>query len=128
MHAHAGSLRDLSPQQRRERLDPCLIRVDAQLHRKAGGDSEADLASEVALSVFEPVSIIADDISIGVVPGGRFKIDKGWFEPPDRIAPHVQKARAPWSAQIFAAWGRQHVAADVPYVDRELADRLAGIE
>ena len=43
-------------------------------------------------------------------------------------APHVEEARAAWPAQVLAAWGGEHVAADLLHIDRELADRLTGIE
>jgi hypothetical protein len=46
----------------------------------------------------------------------------------DGVAPHAEAARAAGPAQILAARGREHVAADLPHIDRELADRLAGIE
>src|SRR5882724_9125259 len=50
------------------------------------------------------------------------------LEPLDGVPPHVEEAGAAGPAQILAARGRQHVAADLPHIDRELADRLAGIE
>jgi len=56
------------------------------------------------------------------------QIDERRLEPLDGIAPHVEEARAAGPAQILAARGREHVAADVLHVDREVADRLAGIE
>jgi hypothetical protein len=56
------------------------------------------------------------------------EIDERRLEPLDGVAPHVEEARAAGPAQILAARGREHVAADVSHVDREVADRLAGIE
>jgi hypothetical protein len=46
----------------------------------------------------------------------------------DGVAPHVGAARAAGPAQILVARGREHVAADLLHIDRELADRPAGIE
>src|SRR5207244_12159240 len=56
------------------------------------------------------------------------EIDERRLEPLDGVTPHVEEARAAGPAQILAARGRAHVAADLPHIDRELADRLAGIE
>src|SRR5438552_6834336 len=46
VHAHAGSLRELPPQQRREPVDPRFDRLDPHTHRVAGGDAQADLAGD----------------------------------------------------------------------------------
>ena len=43
-------------------------------------------------------------------------------------ASRSMKAGAARAAQVFAPGGREHVAADAIDVDRELADRLAGVE
>ena len=128
VNAHAGPLCELPPQQRTERFDPCFDRVDADPHRITGGDAEADLAGDEPLLVFQPARVIADDGVVAVGPGGGFEIDEGWFEHADRVARHVEEARAAGPAQIFASRGREHVAADLPHIDRELADRLAGVE
>src|SRR5229473_4789765 len=46
----------------------------------------------------------------------------------DGVATQVEEARAAGPAQMLAARSREHVAADRLHIDRELADRLAGIE
>jgi hypothetical protein len=46
--------------------------------------------------------------------------DEG-LERADDIAPHVQKTRTAGPAHIIAARGREHVAAYMPHIDRELA-------
>ena len=53
---------------------------------------------------------------------------KGGSSIPIVVGPHIEKAGAARPAQIFAAGGREHVAADRSHIDRELADRLARIE
>jgi hypothetical protein len=120
VHADTGSLRELPPQQRTECLDPGFDRVDAHPHRVTGGDGQANLAGDEALPVFEPARVVTDDVSVCVGLGSDFEIDEGWFEHSDRVAPHVEKARAAGPAQILAARGREHVAADPPHIDREL--------
>jgi hypothetical protein len=110
VHADTASLRELPPQQRTECLDPGFDHVDAQ----------ANLAGDEALPVFEPARVVTDDVSVCVGLGSDFEIDEGWFEHSDRVAPHVEKARAAGPAQILAARGREHVAADPPHIGREL--------
>jgi hypothetical protein len=56
------------------------------------------------------------------------EIDERRLEPLDGVAPPVEEARAARPAQILAARGREQVVADVLHIDRELADRLAGVE
>ena len=128
VQAHAGSLRELLPQQRGERFDPCFDRVHAHPHRVTRGDPQADLAGHESLPVFEPARVVTDDVGVGVGPGGGVEIDERRLEALDGVAPHVEEARAAGPAQILAARGREHVAADLPHIDRELADRLAGVE
>jgi hypothetical protein len=53
---------------------------------------------------------------------------KGGSSIPIVPPPPVEEARATGAAQIFAARSREHVAADLPHIDGELADRLVGIE
>ncbi len=40
---------------------------------------------------------------VGVDPGGGLKIDEGWFEHSDGVAPHVEEARAAGPAQTQPA-------------------------
>jgi hypothetical protein len=68
VHAHAEPLRELSPQQRTERFDPCLDRVDAYPECITGGDADADLAGDEPLPVFEPARIVAGEVGVGVDP------------------------------------------------------------
>jgi len=72
--------------------DPALLR--AHPHRITSGDAEADLAGDEALPVFEPARVVADDVGVGSGPGGGLEIDKRRIERPDRVAPHVEEARA----------------------------------
>src|SRR5262249_6113271 len=126
--APAGSLRELPPQQGTERFAACFDRVDAHLHRVPRSHAQADLAGDESLPVLEPARIVTDDVGVGVGPGRGVEIDERRLEPLDGVAPHVEGAGAAGPAQILAARGREHVAADLPHIDRELADRLAGIE
>src|SRR5207249_3959503 len=116
VHAHAGSLRELPPQQRRQRLDPGFDRVDAHPQRVTGGDAQADLAGHEALPVFEPARVVTDDVGVGVDPGGGVEIDERRLEPPDGVAPHVEEARAAGPAQILAARGLEQGTGDLPQV------------
>jgi hypothetical protein len=74
VHAHVGSLRELSPQQRSERFDSCFDRVDAHPHRVTGGDAQADLASHEWLPVFELARVVTDDVGVSD-PGGGLDLD-----------------------------------------------------
>src|SRR5439155_9331968 len=104
VHAHAGSLRELLPQQRTERFDPCFDRVDPHPRRVTGGDAQADLAGHESLPVFESASVVTDDVGVSD-PGGGLEIDERRLEAPDSVAPHVEEARTAGPAQILAARG-----------------------
>jgi hypothetical protein len=70
MHGHAAQRGELPSQQCPEHFDLCLDRVDANPRRIAGGDAEADVAGDRSLPAFEPARVIADDVSVGIGPGG----------------------------------------------------------
>src|SRR5205085_4686114 len=88
----------------------------------------ADLARNTALPGLKPARVVADNVAFVRVPRRGVEIDKRRLKRADDVAPHVKKAGAARSAQIFSAGRRQYVAADLSDVDRELADRLAGIQ
>jgi len=125
---HARALRELASEQSRERLHSRLDRREAQGQRIAHGDAEPDLAGDVSFPVLEAPGVIADREGIGVDPRRGLEIDEGRLERADRVAAHVEKAGATRAAQILAPGGREHVAANAIDIDRELADRLAGVE
>ena len=128
VHARAGSQRQFPPQQRTERLHPCLDRLDPHPQRVAGCHAQADLAGDKPLPALEPPRVVTHHIAVAVAPGCRRKVDERRLKHADNIVPHVEEARAARPPQILPPRGRQHVAADPPHIDRELADRLAGIE
>ena len=128
VHPHPGVLRELFPQPGGERLDPRFDRVHAHPRRVAGRDAQADLAGHESLPVLESARVVTDDVGVGVGPRGGVEIDERGLEPLDGVTAHVEEAGAAGPAQILAAGGREHVAADLPHIDRELADRLAGVE
>jgi hypothetical protein len=41
--------------------------------------------------VLEPASVVADDVGVGVDPGGGHEIDERWLEHSDRVAPHPEE-------------------------------------
>jgi hypothetical protein len=49
VNSHAGSLRELRPQQGRERFDLCLDLVDLDPHRVPGSHAQADPADDESL-------------------------------------------------------------------------------
>ena len=77
---HARHLRKLAAQQRRERLDPRLDRVHAEIQRVADGDRQSDLAGDVPLPVLEAAGILADHVGVGVDPERGLEIDEGRLE------------------------------------------------
>ena len=91
--------------------------------RVAHGDGQTDLAGDVSLPVLESAGVVAQRVRIGVNPGRGFQIDEGRFEGGNRIPPHVEEAGPAWPSEVLAPGGREHVAADLPHVDGQLANR-----
>src|SRR5215211_5009330 len=103
-------------------------RLHAELVGLVGGDLQADDAGEVALPVLEAPRVVAHRVGVVVGPLGGMVVEQQRLDMARRRALGVKEARATGPAQVFAAGHRQEVAADFTHVDRQLADRLAGIE
>ena len=81
--AYVVQLRKLPPQPRTKRLDPCFDHVDANPHRIAGGDSQADLTGVGSLPILEPTGVVADGVPVSVDPGSGLEINKRRLQLPD---------------------------------------------
>src|SRR5262245_5426323 len=75
--AQAGSLHELSTQQRPQCLDAGLDRVDAHSQRVTGGHAQADLARDESLPILEAARIVAYDVGVVVGPGRGVEIEIG---------------------------------------------------
>jgi hypothetical protein len=64
------------------------------------GDAQADLAGDGPFLVFEPARVIADNVGVGIGPGGDIEIDVGRFEHVAEMRPVPGLAR---TAAVAAA-------------------------
>jgi hypothetical protein len=109
-----------------DRLDP----VEPDLAQLREGLGEGGVHLEVAAAELEPTGVVAQPIGAGqhVEAGRRRRAGPGRLQLGDPLAPNVERAAAVAAADPLVAGHRVVVAADRAQVDRELPERLGGVE
>ena len=103
-------------------------RVEPECQGLAHRRAEAQHAGNVLLPRLETPGTVMPAETTGAVPGGGLDLDHEWIEAWQHIAANPQEAGAARSAQELPARAGEHVAADLRDVERQLPDRLRGIE
>lgn len=92
------------------------------------GDAQADLARVVGLPVLEAPRVTPDLVAARRGPGRGVQVEERRLQLVQEFVLHMQETGAAGRAQVLAPGCGQHVAADAPDVDRELPNRLAGVQ
>ena len=124
----AGELGEPRAQLAGQRAHAVADRLEPDLERVVGRHAEPDLGRDVRLPVLEAAGVGADDVGAVGLPLGGVQVEQRRLECLDQPAADVEEAGAARAAQELAPGGGEHVAADLVDVDRELPDRLAGVE
>ena len=104
-------------------------RVKPAAERVVDRGAEAELAGDVASpSSRSGARRRGARSGRGAVQVAAWRSRKGGSSRSMQRAPDVEEAGAARAAQVLAAGGGEHVAADRVDVERQLADRLAGVE
>jgi hypothetical protein len=128
VHRYPGDFLEPTAQGLRQRGHPVPDGVQAPGLGVFGGDTEADLARVVGFPVLKAPRVVADLERSRCGPGRGMQIEEWRLQLAEQRSAHVQETGTARAAPGLAAGAGKHVAADPPDVDRELPDRLAGVQ